>query len=125
MSTIVVITNIIVIITTLGQHYVSPLTFLRVKAVGILSAVCLVFDLGWRFVDSCVRGIRRSMMMSVPSQFFRASKSMLDVFDMELHIRSCHMNEFGCFLLPTWPFSVLFVNPKTIKHKNKTKRFLN
>ena len=45
------------------------------------------------------------------------------VFDMELHIRSCRMNEFGCFLLPTWPFSVLFVNPKTINNKKQTNKF--
>ena len=41
---------------------------------------------------------------------------------MELHIRNCRMNEFGCFLLPTWPFSVLFVNPKTIKNKKTNKQ---
>ena len=37
-------------------------------------------------------------------------------------IRSCHMNEFVCFLLPTWQFSVLFVNPKTMQNTTEKRK---
>ena len=34
-------------------------------------------------------------MMSVPPQFFRGSKSKLDVYDIELHVRSWKWYQLG------------------------------